>query len=50
MNFKIEEDWTLWFKLGKRIMEVCSRLTAELAGSNPAEGIDVRLLCSLCVV
>jgi hypothetical protein len=28
---------------------VCSRYTAETVGSNPAEGMDVRLLC-LCDV
>jgi len=27
---------------------VCSRLVAGITGSNPAEGIDVRLLCVLC--
>ena len=29
---------------------VCSRLTTGIAGSNPAERMDVRLLCLLCVV
>jgi hypothetical protein len=29
---------------------VCSRLIAGIAGSNPAEGMDVRLLCLMCVV
>jgi len=27
---------------------VCSQLIAELAGSNPSEGMDVRLSCLLC--
>jgi hypothetical protein len=27
---------------------VCSRLIAGIAGSNPAEGIDVGLLCVFC--
>ena len=26
------------------------RLISEIAGSNPAEGMDVRLLCLLCAV
>jgi hypothetical protein len=30
--------------------QVCSRLIIEIAAWNPAEGIDVRLLCKLCVV
>jgi hypothetical protein len=30
--------------------EVEGRLTAGIAGSNPAEGINVPLLCLLCVV
>jgi hypothetical protein len=30
--------------------QVCSSLIAEVASSNPAEGMDVRLLCLLCVV
>jgi len=29
---------------------VCSRLTAGITGSNPAEDMDVRLLCVLYVV
>jgi len=29
---------------------VCGRLVTGLAGSNPAEGMGVRLLCLLCVV
>jgi hypothetical protein len=29
---------------------VCSRLIAGIVGSNPAEGMDVCLLCFLCVV
>ena len=29
---------------------VCGRLIAGIAGSNPAEGMDVRLLCLLCLV
>jgi hypothetical protein len=29
---------------------VRSRLTAGIVGSNPAEGMDVRVLCLLCVV
>ena len=29
---------------------VCGLLVAGLAGSNPAEGMGVRLLCLLCVV
>jgi hypothetical protein len=29
---------------------VCSRLIANVAGSNPTGGMDVRLLCLLCVV
>jgi len=29
---------------------VCSRLAAGIASLYPAEGMDVRLLCSLCVV
>jgi hypothetical protein len=29
---------------------VCSRLIAGMAGSNPAEGMDVLLLSLLCVV
>jgi hypothetical protein len=28
---------------------ICDRSIAGLAGWNPAEGIDVRLLCLLCV-
>ena len=28
----------------------CSSLIADITGSIPAEGIDVRLLCLLCVV
>ena len=27
---------------------LCSCLVAGIAGSNPAEGLDVRLLCLLC--
>ena len=30
--------------------QVCSRLSAGIAGSNPAESMVIRLLCSLCVV
>ena len=30
--------------------EVEGRLIAGIAGSNPAEGMNVRLLCLLCVV
>jgi hypothetical protein len=30
--------------------QVCSSLIAGIADSNPAEGMDVRLLCSLCVL
>jgi len=30
--------------------EVCSRSIAGIAGSNPVEGTDVRLLCLLCSV
>jgi hypothetical protein len=30
--------------------KVCSRLIAGIAGLNPAEGMDARLLCLLCVV
>ena len=30
--------------------QVCSSLIAEFASSNPAEGMDVRLLCLLCAV
>ena len=29
---------------------VCCRLIDGIAGSNPVEGTDVRLLCLLCVV
>jgi len=29
---------------------VCSRLISIIAGSNPAEGMDVRLLCLSCRV
>ena len=29
---------------------VCGCLIAGMAGSNPAEGMDVLLLCFLCVV
>ena len=29
---------------------VCGRFIAGIAGSNPAEDMDVRLLCLLCVV
>jgi hypothetical protein len=29
---------------------VCGLSTAGILGSNPAEGMDVRLLCLLCVV
>lgn len=29
---------------------VCGRFIPEIAGSNPAGGIDVRLMCLLCVV
>jgi hypothetical protein len=29
---------------------ICDRSIAGLAGSNPAEGMDVRLLCLLCVL
>ena len=29
---------------------VCGRYIAGTAGSNPIEGMDVRLLCLLCVV
>ena len=29
---------------------VCGRLTAAIAGSNPAEGMDVRLFCLFCVM
>ena len=28
----------------------CSSLIAEITGSIPAEGMDVRLLCLFCVV
>jgi hypothetical protein len=31
-------------------MYVRSRSSARITGSNPAESIDVRLLCLLCVV
>jgi len=30
--------------------EICSRLVAGIAGSSPAERMDVRLLCFLCVM
>jgi hypothetical protein len=30
--------------------QVCDHPIAGIAGSNPAEGMDVRLLCLLCVV
>jgi hypothetical protein len=30
--------------------ELSDRLVAGIAGPNPAEGIDVRLLCLLCIV
>ena len=30
--------------------QVCSRLNTGIAGSNPTEGIVVRLLCLSCVV
>jgi hypothetical protein len=30
--------------------EVCDRLIAGITGLNPAEGMDVRLLCLLCVL
>lgn len=29
---------------------ICSRLTVGIKGSDPAEYIDVRVLCVLCVV
>ena len=29
---------------------VCDRSLAGIAGSNPIKGMDVRLLCSLCVI
>jgi hypothetical protein len=29
---------------------VCLRSVAGIAGSNPADGMDVHLLCLLCVV
>ena len=29
---------------------VCGRFITAIAGSKPAEGMDVRLLCSLCCV
>jgi hypothetical protein len=28
--------------------QVCGRLMTGIEGSNPAEGMDVRLLCLLC--
>jgi len=30
--------------------QVCSHLSAGIAGSNPAESMVIRLLCSLCVI
>jgi hypothetical protein len=30
--------------------QVCGRLIAVTAGRNPTEGMDVRILCLLCVV
>jgi hypothetical protein len=30
--------------------EVCGLSIAKIAGSNPAEGMDVDIFCSLCVV
>jgi hypothetical protein len=35
----------VWFNV-----EVCGRLIAGIAGSNGAEGMEVRLQCLLCVV
>ena len=29
---------------------ICPRSVAGIAGSNPADGMDIRLLCLLCVV
>jgi len=31
-------------------VKVCGRSIAGIEGLNPAEGLDVRLLCLLCVV
>ena len=30
--------------------QVCNRSIAGITGSSPADGMDVRLLCWLCVV
>jgi hypothetical protein len=30
--------------------QVCGRFIRGIAGSKPAEGMDVRLLCMLCVL
>ena len=36
--------------LGGRSVYSCGHLLGGIAGSNPAEGMDVRLLCLLCDV
>jgi len=36
------------YELPGRSRWPCGRLITEIVGSNPAEGMDVRLLCVLC--
>jgi hypothetical protein len=48
-NCKVNFNSTIPIAVQSRV-QVCGRLIAEIAGSNPAEVMDVRLLCLLCVV
>jgi putative flippase GtrA len=48
-NFLINKQWTIPLAVRCKT-EGCVRCIAEIAGSNPAEVMDVRLLCLLCVV
>ena len=38
------------YVLARSKPNMCGRVIAGIAGSKPTEGMDVRLLCSLCVM
>jgi hypothetical protein len=47
LSFTIIRPWQSRWPCGLE-MQVCGRVIAGMAGSNPAEGMDVRLLGMLC--
>ena len=53
MECQIRVDWLIDKPIPVAVRSkasVCSCLIAGIAGSNPTEGVDNLLLCSLCVV